>query len=212
MTDNASISIKQSLIKMAVANIGAAFFILFALMMLFSKQMDFLYTTIVVLVGLVGLLLAAYAFSQFAKVVLNFAKNEKKHVTNALTQAKDMLDSSKSLKEEQVYYRSLIDSMPMQAWVLNEKGQYVLFNRLHQSALNLKTKQILGQYEDEQSFELTKQCLQKMEEVNSKEFDEVQRKSFETVRLPIEGKGQTKNAVVVFRYLITDNSNKIQKH
>ncbi|MCJ8313010.1 MAG: hypothetical protein HRU38_06660 [Saccharospirillaceae bacterium] len=212
MTDKAASSIKQSLIKMAVANLGAAFFILFALMMLFSKQLDFFYTTIVALIGLVGLLFAAYAFSQFATVTLKFSKNEKKHVSNALIQAKDMLDSSKLLKEEQVYYRALIDSMPMQAWVLNEKGQYVLLNRLHQNALNLETKQIIGQFEDEQSFELSKQCLQKMQEVKSKEFDENQRKSFETIRLPIEGKGQTKNSVVVFRYLVTDNSNKIQKH
>ncbi|BCE00345.1 hypothetical protein [Marinicellulosiphila megalodicopiae] len=212
MTDSAAATIKSSLIKMALGTTLSAFFILLALMMLFSKQMDFFITTIVVLIGLVGILFAVFAFSQFAKVTLSFAKNEKKHVTNALTQAKDMLDNSKTLKEEQVYYRSLIDSMPMQAWVLNAQYQYAVINRLHQQALNLAEKEILGQFEDEQSYELTKQCLETMQQVHSKEFDETQRKTFETIRYPIEGKGQTKNAVVCFRYLITDDSAKIQKH
>lgn len=104
------------------ANLGAN---LFALVLVFSSLVCFL-----------------IAVRIYAHICLNLAQNDQKHLQNALIQAKDMLDSSKQLRDEQLILQSLLQSLPFPVWLKDRFGRYLITNSAFNSqwANNVTTK------------------------------------------------------------------------
>ena len=78
-----------------------------------------------------ALLFALLTWQRYAALLLAMAQNEKQHVTNALMQAKDLIDASKQSKQEQLYLQSVIDSLPMQVgcW-MRKHGMWLVINNI----------------------------------------------------------------------------------
>ncbi|WP_189609052.1 putative bifunctional diguanylate cyclase/phosphodiesterase [Saccharospirillum salsuginis] len=64
----------------------------------------------------------------YASVALSIAQNDQKHLQNALIQAKDMLDTSKQLRDEHVLLQSLFQNLPFPTWLKDRFGRYLVVN------------------------------------------------------------------------------------
>lgn len=84
-----------------------------------------LFAVILVFMSITFLLIA---FRIYAHITLNMAQNDQKHLQNALIQAKDMLDSSKQLRDDHVLVQSLIQNLPFPVWLKDRFGRYLVTN------------------------------------------------------------------------------------
>lgn len=118
---------KRNLIAMVGAGFVAGIFALASLWLAMSGY------------GLSGAVLAAMvlfcaiaalliAFRLYASLSLKLAQNDQKHLQNALIQAKDMLDSSKKLREDYILLRSLTQNLPFPIWLKDRFGRYLVTN------------------------------------------------------------------------------------
>lgn len=73
--------------------------------------------------------LFAVAFRLFASLSLRLAQNDQKHIQNAIIQAKDMLDSSKQLREDHILLQSLSQNLPYPIWLKDRFGRYLVTNK-----------------------------------------------------------------------------------
>lgn len=85
-----------------------------------------LFTVILVFLSITCLLIAVRIY---AHISLNLAQNDQKHLQNALIQAKDMLDSSKQLRDEHVLLQTLTQNLPFPAWLKDRFGRYLVANQ-----------------------------------------------------------------------------------
>jgi diguanylate cyclase (GGDEF)-like protein len=85
-----------------------------------------LFTVILVFLSITCLLIAVRIY---AHISLNMAQNDQKHLQNALIQAKDMLDSSKQLRDEHVLLQTLTQNLPFPAWLKDRFGRYLVANQ-----------------------------------------------------------------------------------
>jgi diguanylate cyclase (GGDEF)-like protein len=60
---------------------------------------------------------------------LGLAQNDQKHIQNALIQAKDMLDSSKQLRDDHILLQSLTQNLPYPIWLKDRFGRYLVTNK-----------------------------------------------------------------------------------
>ena len=65
----------------------------------------------------------------YAHISLNLAQNDQKHLQNALIQAKDMLDTSKQLRDDHVLLQSLMQNLPFPVWLKDRFGRYLVTNQ-----------------------------------------------------------------------------------
>lgn len=86
--------------------------------------------SVLALVGSVVLIIATVRI--YASVTLSLARNDQKHLHNALVQAKDMLDSSKQLRDEHVLLQSLFQNLPFPVWLKDRFGRYLVVNETMQ--------------------------------------------------------------------------------
>lgn len=64
----------------------------------------------------------------YASITLAIARNDQKHLQNALVQAKDMLDTSKQLRDDHVLLQSLFQNLPFPVWLKDRFGRYLVVN------------------------------------------------------------------------------------
>ncbi len=65
----------------------------------------------------------------YAHISLSLAQNDQKHLQNALIQAKDMLDTSKQLREDHILLQSLMQNLPFPVWLKDRFGRYLVTNQ-----------------------------------------------------------------------------------
>ena len=65
----------------------------------------------------------------YAHISLSMAQNEQKHLQNALTQAKDMIDTSKKLREDHILLQSVFQNLPFPVWLKDRFGRYLVANQ-----------------------------------------------------------------------------------
>lgn len=82
------------------------------------------------LVGSAALIIATVRI--YASITLILARNDQKHLQNALVQAKDMLDSSKQLRDEHVLLQSLFQNLSFPVWLKDRFGRYLVVNQAMQ--------------------------------------------------------------------------------
>jgi len=84
-----------------------------------------LLTLVLLLISLVFLLIALRIY---AHISLILAQSDQKHLQNALIQAKDMLDTSKQLREDHIILQSLVHNLPFPIWLKDRLGRYLVAN------------------------------------------------------------------------------------
>lgn len=77
-------------------------------------------------IGSLALLVAT--FRVYAAITLALAQNDQKHLQNALTQAKDMIDTSKQLRDDHVLLQSVYNNLPFPVWLKDRFGRYLVVN------------------------------------------------------------------------------------
>mgnify|MGYP000521850994 CR=1 FL=1 len=85
-----------------------------------------LFAIILVFLSATGLLVALRIY---AHISLNLAQNDQKHLQNALIQAKDMLDTSKQLRDDHVLLLSVMQNLPFPVWLKDRFGRYLMANQ-----------------------------------------------------------------------------------
>lgn len=95
-----------------------------AAFLLYSTGLDFL--PVVLLLAAIVPMVAGIRI--IASLSLTWAKNEQKHLQNALTQAKDMLDTSKALRDDHLLNKTLNNNLPYPVWLKDRFGRYLLAN------------------------------------------------------------------------------------
>lgn len=65
----------------------------------------------------------------YASISLHLAQNDQKHIKNAIIQAKDMLDTSKKLRDEHVLVQSMTQNIPFPMWLKDRFGRYLVCNQ-----------------------------------------------------------------------------------
>lgn len=70
------------------------------------------------------------AFRVYAHIRLKLAQTDQKHVQNTLIQAKDMLDTSKQLREDHILLQSLQQNLPFPVWLKDRFGRYLVTNKV----------------------------------------------------------------------------------
>jgi transcriptional regulator with PAS, ATPase and Fis domain len=167
------------------------------LLLLVSSNLFIVICSISLLVLL--MLFALLTWQAYAALMLMLAKNEQKHVTNALLQAKDLLDTSKQAKQEQLFLQSLIDTLPMQAWVLDTQARYAVLNRQHLQYIGLTQQQVVGQLEPQAAYELSQQAIKQPQRMQTTESDQ-QQQQFTCVRIPVLNEDQSVMCLVCLRF------------
>jgi len=84
-----------------------------------------LLTLVMLLISMVFLLIALRIY---AHISLILAQSDQKHLQNALIQAKDMLDTSKQLREDHIVLQSLVQNLPFPVWLKDRLGRYLVAN------------------------------------------------------------------------------------
>lgn len=86
--------------------------------------------------GMLGLLstigslaLLVVTFRVYAAITLSLAQNDQKHLQNALVQAKDMLDTSKQLRDDHVLLQSVYNNLTFPVWLKDRFGRYLVVNQ-----------------------------------------------------------------------------------
>lgn len=77
-------------------------------------------------IGSLALLVAT--FRVYAAISLSLAQNDQKHLQNALIQAKDMLDTSKQLRDDHVLLQSVYNNLTFPVWLKDRFGRYLVVN------------------------------------------------------------------------------------
>jgi diguanylate cyclase (GGDEF)-like protein len=77
-------------------------------------------------IGSLALLVAT--FRVYAAITLSLAQNDQKHLQNALIQAKDMLDTSKQLRDDHVLLQSVYNNLTFPVWLKDRFGRYLVVN------------------------------------------------------------------------------------
>jgi diguanylate cyclase (GGDEF)-like protein len=96
---------------------------------LLIRQTDMMsiFMAIVLVISSLMSLLMSYRF--YARISLQLAQNDQKHLQNALIQAKDMLDTNKQLREDHVLLLSLVQNLPFPVWLKDRFGRYLVYNQ-----------------------------------------------------------------------------------
>lgn len=91
-------------------------------------------------IGSLALLVAT--FRVYAAITLSLAQNDQKHLQNALIQAKDMLDTSKQLRDDHVLLQSVYNNLTFPVWLKDRFGRYLVANQtlINQWCDGLETK------------------------------------------------------------------------
>ncbi|MHA7880481.1 MAG: putative bifunctional diguanylate cyclase/phosphodiesterase [Saccharospirillum sp.] len=95
---------------------------------LFSLDFDLTSGLLGMLALFISLTLLLGTVRVYASVTLALAQNDQKHLQNALVQAKDMIDSSKQLRDEHVLLQSLQQNLPFPVWLKDRFGRYLVAN------------------------------------------------------------------------------------
>lgn len=85
-----------------------------------------LFGVVLVFISITCLLIAVRVY---AHIRLKLAQTDQKHVQNTLIQAKDMLDTSKQLRDDHVLLQSLQQNLPFPAWLKDRFGRYLVTNK-----------------------------------------------------------------------------------
>jgi diguanylate cyclase (GGDEF)-like protein len=120
--------LKGPLISLVAAGFSSGLFMLAGFWLLNTNlgMASTLFAVILVFVSLTFLLIAVRVY---AHISLSLAQNDQKHLQNALIQAKDMLDTSKQLREEQILLQSLLQNLPFPVWLKDRFGRYLVSNQ-----------------------------------------------------------------------------------
>lgn len=95
---------------------------------LFTLNVDLISGLMGMLALFISLTLLLGTVRVYASVTLALAQNDQKHLQNALIQAKDMIDSSKQLRDEHVLLQSLVHNLPFPLWLKDRFGRYLVAN------------------------------------------------------------------------------------
>jgi diguanylate cyclase (GGDEF)-like protein len=120
--------LKAPLISLVVAGFGSGLFLLAGFWML-NAGMEMAGTLLSIILIFVSVTCLLIAFRIYAHISLNLAQNDQKHLQNALVQAKDMLDTSKQLREEQILLQTLLQNLPFPVWLKDRFGRYLVTNK-----------------------------------------------------------------------------------
>ena len=118
---------KTPLLLLVTVGFCAGLFLM-ASVWLFSVDLGLasgLLTLVMLLISMVFLLIALRIY---AHISLILAQSDQKHLQNALIQAKDMLDTSKQLREDHIVLQSLVQNLPFPVWLKDRLGRYLVAN------------------------------------------------------------------------------------
>lgn len=119
---------KTSLISLITAGFCSGIALLASLWMLSqsTQSSNLLMGVILILVSMTCLLITVRIY---AHIALQLAQNDQKHLQNALIQAKDMIDTTKQLREDHILLQSLIQNLPFPVWLKDRFGRYLVYNQ-----------------------------------------------------------------------------------
>jgi len=126
-TSNPKQPLKSSLISLVAVGFCSGLFLLsgFWLININVGMASTLTAVILIFVSITFLLIALRIY---AHISLNLAQNDQKHLQNALIQAKDMLDTSKQLRDDHILLQSLVQNLPYPIWLKDRFGRYLVTN------------------------------------------------------------------------------------
>jgi diguanylate cyclase (GGDEF)-like protein len=114
------------------ALIGVGFasgFLLLGGFWFFNTDLGLASSVFAVVMLFMSVALGAVAFRLYASLSLRLAQNDQKHIQNAIIQAKDMLDSSKQLRDDHILLQSLAQNLPYPIWLKDRFGRYLVTNK-----------------------------------------------------------------------------------
>ncbi|TCS35928.1 putative bifunctional diguanylate cyclase/phosphodiesterase [Reinekea marinisedimentorum] len=119
---------KPLLIGLVTAGFVSGGLVILAVWLLISQfsAMSGFMAIVLITCALMSLLMA---FRFYARISLQLAQNDQKHLQNALIQAKDMLDTSKQLRDDHVLLQSLLQNLPFPVWLKDRFGRYLVYNQ-----------------------------------------------------------------------------------
>lgn len=132
MPDAKKINIVNPYQQTLFALIGVGFcsgFLLLGGFWFFNTDLGMASTVFSTVMLFMSVALVAVAFRLYASLSLRLAQNDQKHIQNALIQAKDMLDSSKQLRDEHILLQSLTQNLPYPIWLKDRFGRYLVTNK-----------------------------------------------------------------------------------
>lgn len=97
---------------------------------MFNTGLDMAGSLLGVVLIMLSITCLLIAFRVYAHISLQMAQNDQKHVQNTLIQAKDMLDTSKQLREDHVLLQSLQQNLPFPVWLKDRLGRYLVTNKV----------------------------------------------------------------------------------
>lgn len=120
--------LRSPLLALVAAGFFSGLFMLAGFWLLNSNlgMSSTLLTVILIFLSITCLLIAVRVY---AHISLTLAQNDQKHLQNALIQAKDMIDSSKQLREEQILLQTVMHNLPFPVWMKDRFGRYLVTNQ-----------------------------------------------------------------------------------
>lgn len=121
-------AIKPLIIGLVTTGFASGGLLVLAIWLLLSQSngMAIFMAVVLITCALLSLLMG---FRFYARMSLQLAQNDQKHLQNALIQAKDMLDTSKQLRDDHVLLQSLVQNLPFPVWLKDRFGRYLVYNQ-----------------------------------------------------------------------------------
>jgi len=122
-----SLPYKSPLLMLVSVGFCAGLFLM-ASVWLFNAKLGLASSILTMVMALISLVFLLIALRVYAHITLLLAQNDQKHLQNALIQAKDMLDTSKQLRDDHIILQSLVQNLPFPVWLKDRLGRYLVAN------------------------------------------------------------------------------------